>query len=348
MEVEAVLQPGCPPPQPLPRRLLAGEPQWLAAAPGWLLRGAAGRPAAEAASALASALERWLRGRTCGICGARASLAAARWLLSPGEGLAVLEGLVPLCPLCRLSYWPGEAAERGLLAEARRRYARSCGTPEPVEEALRGEARLAAVPAWRVRLSRLPEVLSADIDVAALEEASARLAAAPWLPGWDTVEASGRLADAASLAAATAWLHGFCHGSWSPARVAEEAAAAGLGVDAAAVERVAAWLRSRGVCAAGLGEALEALEGYWAVALSAGEAEKLVRVAERLASAPWSRLQLPLRGLVAAKAWTPVALDAHMAAEALAWLEDLLGRPLEAVYRHAATGAVLYTPQPPG
>jgi len=337
---------GCPRPQPLPPKLLAGEPEWLAKAPSWLLRGAAGAEATGAAERLREALRRWLDGRTCAICGTRAQHVAGAWLLehSGRRGRAVLEALVPLCGGCRLSYWPGEAAQRGLLVEARRRYRGACGGDTLVEEALRLEAKLAEVEAWEPRLAALEALgLLGGGDVAALEAAAGRLAAPPWVPGWDTVTALGSLVDEAALGAVADWLGEACA---TGLRVAAERArktAERLHLSSAPVglARLAEKLAAANLCSLGPASALEMLEGYWAARLEPGEAERLV--ADPPMGGGFSRLELPLRGPLVARLWTPVALDAEAAAEALSLLEEALGRPLEAVYRHAATSLVLYT-----
>ena len=335
--------PSCPRPQPLPRGLLAAEPWWLQGAPGWLLEAA--RPGSgEAARILHEALQGWLRGRSCGICGDEAVLAAAKWSIrrEGSRGYAVLEALVPLCARCRLAYWPGEAAARGLLAEARRLRARLCGDEYMVEETVREEMRLSArVDEWRVSLQRLHAIGVPVEAIRALEEAAERLAAAPIAPGWEDVTLLGLLADEAGLAAAAGERERLCSGHWSPGEAEEEARRLQLQPSPGALRRLHRWLRETGLCSRPPHEALELLEGYWAIPVTSGEAGEIVRRCLGCRG-PWGRLRLGFREPLVAEAWVPVSTSPRAVAEALSFLEDLLGRPLEAVYRHAATRAVLY------
>jgi len=325
---------GFPGPRPLPVRLIPAEPWWLANTPPQLLE-ALVEGAAGAAEALGEALRAWLRGRRCSVCGAEARMAAGYWVFvvdeARAEASAELEGLVPLCSLCRYAYWPGEAVARGVYRDVvRRMEALRPGYRREAEEALALERRLnTVVESWRPRLAeRLHEALGGHglgyAEASTLEAAAALLASPPFAADWDTVTVSypqPRPESGECIEAAQRW-------SSAP------------GVDRAALGKAAE--AARAALASGEGDWV--LEGYWEVPLSshreAGEA--LAEAAAHGLPEQVLRVEVPLRGPPRLRLWTSCVLDAAGALAALEWLSRVLGRPVAAGYRHGLSGLTVY------
>ncbi|BES80478.1 hypothetical protein [Pyrodictium abyssi] len=338
-------------PRPLPPGLRGAEPSILARVDPLLASSiTGGEPALYYEGLwLLQGLLRRLRGRECPYCGRPALHAAGAWSISVEgvEGKAILEGLVPLCGSCLLTYRLDEAFSRGLLREAVRHLVVVNWVPEDVALAVvdrvLGEWKeTLRVRRWSIEM---PGLLDYGMDrdhVGVLEELAERLVNPPYLVEDEWLLVLGGDAEAQRARAAEA-LEALCEGRLGAAALAAKAAELGLSTEPKRIKMYVESLIARDVCRKPLYKALEMLEGAWLLMVPRRlRAWLVVALAEEAEKSPWLlRLETPLgpREPAPVAIYTASVFDVAGIAEAARRLHELLpGQPLAMAYKPGLPG----------